>query len=82
MCSTKVYFLKVNVNEFNTYDVQAISTRATQLNYNEIVKFAFVWTIFFENLQDVIIVTVSNFVKSGSITDHPLSGQENQRSLF
>ena len=37
----------------------------TRLNYNEIVKFAFVWTIsYVENSQDVMILTVSNFAKS------------------
>ena len=64
MCSTKVLFLIVNVNEFNTYDVQAISTCYSI----EIIKFAFVWNDItdVENLQDVIILTVSNFVKSRS----------------
>ena len=68
VCSTKVLFLIVNVNEFNTYDEQAISTRySIELWWNSKICFCLYDITDVQNLQDVIILTVSNFVKSRSI---------------
>ena len=74
MCLTKVLSLIVNVKEFNTHDVQAISRRYSSIELQSNIKVCFCLDDItdVQNSQGVIIVTVSNFVNSRTIKIHQM----------